>query len=192
MPVPTLSVDDPNYSPEGHYWIGGVWAPTNYMITRGLERAGEGDLAHEIAMKYLHGLAKVYREEEPPSLWEAYAPELNGPAKRPYDEELVKFDFVGWSAIGPIAMLIENVMGIVPDMANNEISWELRLTERHGVEELHLGETTVRFIAKERGSADAPVEIEASSSTAITLKLRCGNRSLRQELQPGERTCLLL
>ncbi|MDY7009849.1 MAG: trehalase family glycosidase [Planctomycetota bacterium] len=64
-PVPTLSADDPNYSPKGTYWYGGVWAPTNYMITRGLMKAGRSDVAHEIAMKYVGVLARTFAGYHP-------------------------------------------------------------------------------------------------------------------------------
>ena len=38
--VPSLSADHPEYDPDGGYWLGGVWPPTNYMVLRGLDRAG--------------------------------------------------------------------------------------------------------------------------------------------------------
>ena len=39
-PIPSLSADDPNYDPDGGYWLGGVWAPTNYMVVKGLDHIG--------------------------------------------------------------------------------------------------------------------------------------------------------
>jgi glycogen debranching enzyme len=38
--VPSLSADHPEYDPDGGYWLGGVWPPTNYVVLRGLNRAG--------------------------------------------------------------------------------------------------------------------------------------------------------
>ncbi|WP_414632104.1 hypothetical protein, partial [Acetomicrobium sp. UBA5826] len=32
--VPSLSADDLQYNPNGDYWRGSVWPPTNYMILR--------------------------------------------------------------------------------------------------------------------------------------------------------------
>jgi len=43
--VPTLAADQPGYSKNGGYWRGAVWAPTNTMVIRGLERHGRGELA---------------------------------------------------------------------------------------------------------------------------------------------------
>ncbi len=30
--VPSLSRDHPHFSEYGHYWLGSVWPPTNYMV----------------------------------------------------------------------------------------------------------------------------------------------------------------
>ena len=34
--VPSLSADQPGFNTAGGYWLGSVWAPTNYMVLRGL------------------------------------------------------------------------------------------------------------------------------------------------------------
>jgi len=184
MPVPSLSADDPNYSEEGHYWVGGVWAPTNYMVTRGLALTGQGDLAHSIASKYIHGLCRTWREVEPHTLWESYAPEAHAPGLRPYDDSRVKPDFCGWSAIGPIAMLIENIIGIEAQLDADAIRWDIRLTEEHGVEQLWLGDTCLRLVAAKRAASDSPVEIDACSSRSVSLTLRCAGREQVCLLQP--------
>lgn len=55
-PVPTISKDDPNYNPLGGYWLGSVWAPTNYMIVKGLRQRKRYGLAREIAIKHLNAM----------------------------------------------------------------------------------------------------------------------------------------
>jgi glycogen debranching enzyme len=182
LPVPTLSADDPNYTEAGHYWVGGVWAPTNYMITRGLMLAGEGDVAHEIAKKYVSGLCETWHTVEPHTLWESYSPETPAPGRRPYSDELVKPDFCGWSAIGPIAMLIENIIGIAPSMDARRVDWEIRLTCAHGVEQLWLGDTCLQLLAADRAAPDAAVTVEARSSQPLTLYLHCRGRAATVEL----------
>ena len=163
IPVPSLAADDINYCEHGTYWIGGVWAPTNYMITRGLQLAGKGDVAHEIALKYLNGLARTFKEVEPHTLWECYSaekalPGLNANARRP-----AKPDFVGWSGIGPIAMLIENVLGIEVNAPAKQITWQIRLQESHGIENLKVGDATVNlFCDFSRQNAGVP-EIKVAS-----------------------------
>ncbi len=50
-PVPSLAADEDSYHPEGGYWSGAVWPSTNIMVIQGLEQAGYGILALEIALK---------------------------------------------------------------------------------------------------------------------------------------------
>lgn len=45
--VPTVSLDDPAYDPEG-FWRGPTWIGTNWFMHRGLMRYGMGDVAERI------------------------------------------------------------------------------------------------------------------------------------------------
>jgi glycogen debranching enzyme len=105
--VPSLSADHPEYDPGGGYWLGGVWPPTNYMVLRGLDRAGYHDLAHGISREDLDRVVRVFGDTG--TLWENYAPERAAPGNR------AKGDFVGWSGLAPIAGLLEYVMGLRAD-----------------------------------------------------------------------------
>ena len=42
----------PGFAPEGASWLGGGWAPTNYMVSRGLLRYGRHALAARLARRY--------------------------------------------------------------------------------------------------------------------------------------------
>ena len=80
-------------------------------------RAGRHDVAHAIALKYLQGLQRTYAKAEPHTLWECNSAEDDAPGITGIEtRKTVKPDFVGWSGIGPTAMLIENVIGIDIDM----------------------------------------------------------------------------
>ncbi|MFJ4012493.1 MGH1-like glycoside hydrolase domain-containing protein [Streptomyces sp. NPDC090026] len=86
---------------------------------------------------------------------------------------MVKRDFVGWSGLGPIAMLIEDVIGIDVDTPKRSIAWRLTRTDRHGIEDLSLGTLgKVSLVAKARVSVTSPVEICATSSVPRALTLR--------------------
>lgn len=184
-PVPTLSADDPNYSREGRYWLGGVWAPTNYMITRGLTLAGQGTVAHEITGRYIGALARTYEKNEPHTLWEANSPEEDKPGLSPYCQGYVKPHFVGWSALGPIAMLIENVLGLQINAPRNEVSWDIRLTEGHGIKNLKVGNGRFRCHCAARAHALDKVLVELESTMALTVQLKRGAVAKTITLQPG-------
>jgi glycogen debranching enzyme len=101
MPLPALSAADPDFVGWGDYWLGGVWAPTSYMVLRGLSAYGKEELARTIAEKTYANVAKVFTATG--TFWENYAPDLVSygmPAKK---------DFCGWTALFPIAMYNEYI-----------------------------------------------------------------------------------
>lgn len=99
VPVASFPADQPGYSPQGSYWLGSVWAPTNYMIVRGLMRYGRRDLALKLARQYYACVAAVHAQTG--TFWENYAPDAfaRGNWARP--------DFCGWAAIAPITLYRE-------------------------------------------------------------------------------------
>ena len=60
--VPTLSADNEDYSEKGNYWCGSVWAPTNYMILKGLDKNGYHELCYEIAKNCVKNVVTVFEE----------------------------------------------------------------------------------------------------------------------------------
>lgn len=139
MPIPSVARDNRNYRPDGCYWRGGVWLPTSYMTIKALEKYGEFELAAELAERTVAGMADVYRNCEQHTIHEAYAPEGHAPAAT-RDGGPVRIDFCGWSAIGPIALLIENVIGIHSiDAETMTIALFRRKLGRHGIRNLRFG-----------------------------------------------------
>ncbi len=171
--IPTLSADHPAYAPDGSYWRGGVWAPTNYIVLRGLTANGCHTLAHEIAEDYLQNVVEVYNRTG--TLFENYAPETadkGTPAKR---------NFVGWTGLAPISIFFEYVLGILPDAAQNRIVWEIRRTERHGICSYPFGkDTTLDLICEARSNAaEAPaVHIKTNRPVELLLRWEGGERTL--------------
>ncbi len=188
-PVPTLSADDPNYSATGGYWLGGVWAPTNYMITRGLMLNGKGEIAHSIACRYIAALARTRKKITPHTLWEAYSPEHDSPASVSNFRARVKPHFVGWTGIGPTAMFIENIIGVDVNALNGVVTWDLRLTDAHGIRCLPLPGGSADISCKARKSANCASEVSIKSSAPVTFVLRRGNKTRRLVLKPGVCAC---
>lgn len=99
IPVATLSADEKEFSPAGDYWHGSVWAPTNYMVLRGLLKYDQQKLAKQLAIQYYWSVAEVYKKTG--TFWENYAPDSidKGNNSRP--------DFCGWTGIVPISIYKE-------------------------------------------------------------------------------------
>jgi glycogen debranching enzyme len=175
---PTLSADDRNYAGDGGYWLGAVWAPTNFAIIKGLERAGQEDFATEATDRYLSAMADVFRTTG--TVWENYAPELPHRPGQP-----AKADFVGWTGDGPIALLIENILGFRCDGVRHQLVWRLTRTDRNGIERLHVGPATVSAVCAARASAEAPAELTVENDSPLDLVVRCGGRERTFQLGAG-------
>lgn len=117
--VPSQAADSPDYDPKGGYWRGGVWSPTTYMVLKGLRVAGHTGLAHEIALNHLHKVCEVFQRTD--TFWENYAPEAAAPG------EPAKPNFVGWTGVSPIAILLEDVIGLSVDWQQRRVLWDRQL-----------------------------------------------------------------
>jgi len=160
--VPTISADTKGYSPDGNYWRGGVWAPTSYMVLRGLTVYKEDSLAHEIALNHLDNVVKVFTKTG--TLWENYAPDLI--------EGKYRKDLVGWTGLVPISVLFEYVFGISADREQDIVVWDVRLLDEFGIKRYPLknnGQAEF-WCAKRNKNTDKP-KIQIRSTIPLTVKL---------------------
>ncbi len=178
--VPSLAKNHSWYSPLGEYWLGSIWAPTNYMVLRGLDLYDHQDLAHEIGVEHLKWVTSVY--EDTGTLFENYAPEL-GANGRPTPGNHSKDEFVGWTGLVPISVMFEYVFGIKPDAANGKIVWDINLLERHGVQRYPFGKDgELTLICEGRNDADETPVITASSNVPVTLEIRWGKADSKKTM----------
>jgi hypothetical protein len=186
--IPALSADDPAFGPTGNYWCGGVWAPTNYMVLKGLDANGQNELAHDIAKNHLDCVVKVFESDDTPwlgadqfreyfhlteleyddkhTLWENYAPDVIKPGShsRP--------GYVGWTGVPPIAVLLEDVLGLSQDAVSNRLTWHTRLLEEHGVKRYPFGSNGVLDLkCNPRISESDRPSIEVHSNVPFTLEV---------------------
>jgi hypothetical protein len=201
---PSLAASEPAYDTDGNYWRGGVWAPTNYMAIKGLERIGEVELARRAAENHLANMAAVFAQPPTDSssiapeehcddcrtIWECYAPERASPGTRWDDRYLCRQEFVGWSGLGPIALLFESILGIEVRGSEASIVWTVTRVDRHGVERMPLGaDNRVSLIAAARESADEPVHVTVLAEQPFGLTVRRPGREPHHlEVAAGEHT----
>ncbi|MBR2920969.1 MAG: hypothetical protein IKC27_06430 [Kiritimatiellae bacterium] len=112
LPTVSLSRGDADFRADGGYWRGAMWLPTTYMTVKALDGYGKYDLARDVARKVVEHMYKTYVEYEPHTIWECYSPTEFKPAITPKSGKIVRSDFCGWSALGPISLFIEDVIGI--------------------------------------------------------------------------------
>ncbi len=167
--VPSLSADHPDYSVNGSYWNGGVWASTNYMVIKGLSESGEEKLAYDIALNHYENMLEVYRRTG--TFFENYAPESANPG------EPAKDDFVGWTGIVPITVFIEYILGIQVHAEKDEIVWHINNLERHGIKRIPIGRNAYAdLICEARSNENEKPSITIVSDKPIKLTVIYGDK----------------
>lgn len=187
--IPALSADDPAYSATGDYWCGGVWAPTNYMVMKGLDACGQDELAYAIARNHLENVVRVFESDDTPwlgadqfrqyfhlpdpkyddkhTLWENYAPDEIRPGSHS------KPGYVGWTGLPPITVLLEDVFGLSQVAESNRLTWHVRLLEEHGVHRYPLDANGVLDLkCNRRISENERPSLEVHSNIPLVLEVK--------------------
>ena len=163
FPLNSVSRDSRFYSPDGSYWRGGIWLPTSYMTIKSLERYGKLELASDLARRIIDLQWRTYRDVEPHTIWECYSPSKPYPATEKTGK-LCRQDFCGWSALGPISLLIENVIGLYEVNAFTH-TVKLHRTKQgvHGIRNFRFADVTANILISDdkiRITTDKPFTLE--------------------------------
>jgi glycogen debranching enzyme len=177
VPWTTVSRSSPEFNREdGNYWQGAVWLPTAYAGIRALTENGQMPLAEETAEAVLRHMYLTWRDFSPRTIWECYSPSRPEPAR--HGESLVRQNFCGWSALGPIALFIESVLGFYEmSAASRLIKWSLHQPGKHGIRRLRLGEVLTDIIA------DGTGVIQVTSNLPYTLVVNGNSHAIRSGTQ---------
>jgi glycogen debranching enzyme len=178
--VPALSKSSPFYNPSGNYWCGGVWAPTTYMVLKGLDEYEKYDLSHEIGKEYHNSVINVFKETN--TFFENYAPELS-PDGKVTKGNPARDDFVGWTGLAPISILFEYVFGIKPKAEESKIIWCVNLIEKHGVTRYPFGvDGELTLICEKRNSISEQPHIIFESNIPVELEVIWGDTNHKQKM----------
>lgn len=172
-PWPSLSRTEPGFDAvTGEYWRGGVWLPIVYMGTKALEGYGFTELADTLARRVLQQQSNTYREVSPHTIWECYSPSSDSPSTE-YGRR-VRQEFCGWSALGPISLFIENVLGFRrADALSRTLYWSLDTRNgTHGIRNFKFGDICTDVLYNAQTG-----QLEITSSAPYRLKVN--RRTLR-------------
>lgn len=179
VPFVSLSRSDNDYKPQGEYWRGGVWLPTAYATLKGLANYGLYSEARELSTTLLEHMYRTYVEVEPHTIWEAYSPEKYEPATIEHRTgEPVRKDFCGWSALGPISIYIEFILGFHSINAFEKIvEWKIpeNCKGKIGIKNLRFGNVVT--------------DIEAEGNQCVVFSNECYTLKINNriyEIHPGE------
>jgi len=189
---PSLAASDDEYSAGGAYWRGGVWGSENYMIISGLKRYGEYELAATAAWNHITNMEKVFTNYVPDTalvdekyravckntVWEIYSPENDAPGTRWDTRSYCRPNYIPTAGQGPVAMLIEDILGFSADGPGDELVWRPWLLNKHGIRNLKFGNNLVTIWCEKRDSRDAPLEIKGLTSSPLRLTIILGSDSV--------------
>lgn len=150
IPLISLSRSDADFSEDGRYWRGALWLPTAYATLCGLYKYGFYTEAQKLAKDVLDAMLKTYNDFEPHTIWEAYSPEKFEPAKTVDSKDLVRPDFCGWSALGPVSIYIEHILGFhTVDAFKKCVEWQLptNIVGQIGIKNLRFAEITTDILS---------------------------------------------
>lgn len=176
VPWPSLARRDPEFDPRGRYWRGGVWLPTTYMATKALEQHGYHEIADAHAERTVQAMVDTHDAVEPHTIWEVYSPTEAKPAtqKRLVNTEIVRDEFCGWSALGPISLLIENVIGFhLIDAPAKRIAWRVHQPGKSGIKNLRFGSIVTDIIhdaGKIHVSATEPYKLIITDAHGVLIQ----------------------
>ncbi len=170
-PFPTLAADHWLFKPHGDYWLGSVWAPTNYMIIKGLTATGHHEFARTAALQHLAAIERVATSTG--TVWENYRPDEDAPGvpARP--------DFVGWTGCSPIALLLETVLGFEVAAPRQAVQWRIHEAGPHGVRALPVGAGTVDILI------DAERTVSVTTAQPLTLEISGARGTHTLQFAPG-------
>jgi hypothetical protein len=146
---PSVARKDKDFDPKGQYWRGGVWAPMVYMGIKALEKYDKFKLARDVSESFVEVMFDTYKKYTPHTIWEAYSPVESKPSTYKKNSRIVRPDFCGWSALGPVSLLIENIIGIhTIDAFKKIIHWDLhaQYNGKQGIENLSFGNINTDII----------------------------------------------
>ena len=187
-PFASLSMDDLNYDPTGGYWLGSNWHPTTFAAIRGLHEKGYFEYAREAAIKYVDSMCDVFKDPAYGGIWECYNPERSRPATRENGEFCMP-NFVGWGGLGPITVLIENIIGLHFNAAENSVLFEVCPDRKSGLKNMLFngGKVDIECVKYGRKHGETQIKVVAEKPFTLTVLLARG-RKKTFEIAAGEST----
>lgn len=160
-PLPSLAADSPHFQPEGNYWLGSTWAPTNFAAIKGFDRAGRHDLAVETTLRHLQCMYEVWAETG--KIWENYCSEASR-----------RGNWSGpnycWSALGPIALLLEVLLGLAPAAPAATLAWNPPPGKALGVRRYPLGPATISLLQGRDWQGHWGIDVETDRPFTLVLR----------------------
>lgn len=194
----TVCYDYESFKSVGGYWNGAMWSPASYQWLKGLQQYGYDELAFEEAVRHVNAMADVCKNGAYDrygnylyTLWENYSSEYSVPGSTEFsDTQPARANFVGWAGALGIGAVLEDIVGVTIDAAENAVNWNIKLTEAFGVDNLCFygpeGENFVSLSCKERVSDTSGTEITVKADHGFELHVTAAGHEEVIQAAAGE------
>ena len=191
-PFPTLSAAHDAYSRDGAGYRGSVVPPFNYMVIKGLEKYGKYDQAREFALRHLYYVLDGLHPEEDVtgSLYEAYAPQQEGPASWPEKSDFPRRLLMAYSALSTVALMIENVVGLYVSLPRKTVDWRIPTMEIMGIENLQLKRNLISIVSA-KSSRGWEIRLESEKLYYLTINVLREHRRKTLPIPSGKCSILI-
>jgi len=153
-PFPTLAVCEKDFQEIGRGFRGSVFPYLTFMVIKGLERYQRWDIARESAIRHLYFMLDSMSPDgshHGGSLWEAYLPTKEGPAKWPGKNGFPRSQYLTYDALSTICLTIENIVGLSISLPRKTVDWIIPNLEIMGVENLSLKNNMITILSNKSG-----------------------------------------
>lgn len=150
-----------------------VWPPNIIYAIRAIRNYGKIEDAVALAEKYTRAVAEIYAKTG--DIWEYSWDDIPEKAGNP--------QFVGWSGFGPIACLIEYILGFTADAPSETLHWDIRRHDRHGIKNFVFSGIRTSLVCIEAGNK-CEITIEADRPYTLivngihTFNIQAGMQSI--------------
>lgn len=191
-PFPTLSTTHKAYSQQGLGYKGSVVPPFNYMVIKGLEKYNKFSQAREYALRHLYYVLDGLHPDEnvTGSLYEAYAPQTEGPAKWPGKRGFPKQLLMAYNALSTVALVIENVIGLYISLPRKTVDWYIPVLETMGISNFQLKRNLISVLC-DKSSRGWEIKLESEKLYYLTIKLIRDDRSKTLPIPSGKCSILV-
>ncbi len=171
-PFPTLAVKDKHFDRIGMGYRGSVYPPLNYMVIKGLEKYNRFDLAREFAIRHLYYVLDGFypHNGKKGSLFEAYAPYTEGPAKWPGKRGFPRQMFLPSTALSSVSLMLENIIGLDISLPRKTVDWTIPTLETMGIEDLALKRNLITILSA-RSNRGWEIHLESEKLYYLTIDL---------------------
>jgi len=153
-PFPTLALSEESFDENGQGYRGSVYPHLTFMVIKGLERYQCWDLARDCAIRHLYFMLDSMSPDGTPhkgTLWEAYMPTKEGPAKWEGREDFPRSQYLSYDALSTICLTIENIVGLSISLPRKTVDWIIPNLEIMGVENLSLKKNMITILSNKSG-----------------------------------------